>query len=77
MIEGLSLSSAGAFGNDEEEEDSDASPSEDEDADPSSSVLGITYVVGGGAIKKLDGGMGQYVKMVERKLERRAKKAGG
>lgn len=76
MIEGLSLSSAGAFG-DDEDEDSDVSPSEDEDADSASSNLGITYVVGGGAIKKLDGGMGQYVKMVERKLERRAKKAGG
>ena len=78
MIEGLSLSSAGAFG-DDEDEGSDVSSSEDDDdtGEGAPRVQGTTYHVGGGVIKKLEGGVGQYVKVVERKLEKRAKKAGG
>jgi len=79
IIEGHSLSSAGAFGDDQEEEEEDLSSSEDEDesAADASQAPGATYHVGKGAIKRLEGGMGEYVKMVERKLERRARKAKG
>ncbi|TCD63191.1 hypothetical protein EIP91_005858 [Steccherinum ochraceum] len=77
VIEGHSLSSAGAFG--DEEETSDVSFSEDEDGadEDTTKQLGITYYVGKGTIKKLDGGMGEYIRIVERKLERRAKKSKG
>ncbi|KAH8102112.1 P-loop containing nucleoside triphosphate hydrolase protein [Cristinia sonorae] len=75
VIEGHSLSSAGAFGDDQEDDESDVSASEDEDEEGAGGPLGVTYYVGKGTIKKMEGGMGEYVKMVERRLERRAKKA--
>ena len=83
VIEGLSLSSAGAFGDDQDDDSSGTTSDHDDDDDNddngegSSKLQGITYYVGGGKMKKMDGGMSQYVKIIERKVTKRAKKVGG
>lgn len=75
MVEGCSLSSAGAFG-DVEEETSDVSSDEDDDDDDAvNRSPGQTFFVGNGKVKLLERGMEQYVEMVERKLQKRQRLA--
>lgn len=73
MVEGCSLSSAGAFG-DGEDDASDVSSSENEE-DFDEKRPGQTFYVGNGKVKLLERGMEQYVQMVERKLQKRQRAA--
>ncbi|EIM83035.1 P-loop containing nucleoside triphosphate hydrolase protein [Stereum hirsutum FP-91666 SS1] len=72
VVEGCSLASAGAFGEDEEDPDdiSDASSDDDDDGNHAGN-RGQTYYVGIGTIKLLENGMKQYVEMVERRLRKK------
>ncbi|KAI0761905.1 P-loop containing nucleoside triphosphate hydrolase protein [Irpex lacteus] len=73
VVEGCSLSKAGAFGDQEGEDDeSDGSSTEDEDIIKSP---GQTFYVGNGKVKLLERGMEQYVELVERKLQKRERLA--
>ncbi|KAI0343208.1 P-loop containing nucleoside triphosphate hydrolase protein [Trametopsis cervina] len=74
IIEGCSLSSAGAFG-DGEEDPSDVSSSESDDDPDGNKKQGQTFYVGNGKVKLLDRGMQQYIEMVERKLQKRQRLA--
>lgn len=55
------------------DDDSDGESSSDDDDDGGMKKPGKTWRVGGGKIKLMEKGMGQYVGIVERKLERRRK----
>ncbi|THG96693.1 hypothetical protein EW026_g5189 [Hermanssonia centrifuga] len=70
VVEGSSLSAAGAVG-DDAEDDEDLSSSEDDEEGQHPGKIGRTYRVGGGKVKLLENGMVQYVNMVERRLEKR------
>lgn len=73
MVEGCSLSKAGAFGDQQDEDnESDGSSTEDEDIVKSP---GLTFYVGNGKVKLLERGMEQYVELVERKLQKRERLA--
>lgn len=73
VVEGCSLSRAGAFGDQQDEDDkSDGSLTEEEDIVKSP---GQTFYVGNGKVKLLERGMGQYVELVERKLQKRERLA--
>ncbi|KAG9220476.1 hypothetical protein CCMSSC00406_0003932 [Pleurotus cornucopiae] len=73
VVEGCSISSAQAFGDDE----SDGTDISDEESDEENEggPTGKTYMVSGGKVKLLENGMSQYVALVERKLERRKRAA--
>lgn len=75
VVEGYSLSSAGAFGQDEEDPDASSDESSIDEGEEGSGVgaRGQTFFLGKGTIKLLENGMGQYVGMVERKLSKRQK----
>ncbi len=70
VVEGSSLSAAGAVG-DDAEDDEDLSSSEDDEEGQHPGKIGRTYRVGGGKVKLLENDMVQYVNMVERRLEKR------
>ncbi|KDQ27465.1 hypothetical protein PLEOSDRAFT_51211 [Pleurotus ostreatus PC15] len=73
VVEGCSISSAQAFGDDE----GDGTDISDEESDEENEggQTGKTYMVSGGKVKLLENGMSQYVALVERKLERRKRAA--
>ena len=80
VIEGLPLSSAGAFGDasaSPDDEDDLSGDSDDSDSDSfdrggeKSEKQGFTYYVGGGKVKLMENGMAQYVQLVERRLAKR------
>lgn len=72
VVERCSLSSAGAFGEDEEDpDDTSGSSSDDDDDGNDASHRGQTFYVGKGTIKLLENGMKQYVEMVERRLRKK------
>lgn len=73
VVEGCSLSKAGAFGDQQEDDDSEVSPSSEEEDVVKSP--GQTFYVGNGKVKLLERGMEQYVEMVERKLQKRERLA--
>ena len=54
-------------------ESDEESSSSDEGEHDDDVKLGETYRVGGGKVKRMEGGMGQYVGIVERGLAKRAK----
>ncbi|KAF9491905.1 P-loop containing nucleoside triphosphate hydrolase protein [Pleurotus eryngii] len=72
VVEGCSISSAQAFG-DDEGDGTDISDESDEGNEDGQT--GKTYMVSGGKVKLLENGMSQYVALVERKLERRKRAA--
>ena len=65
MVEGESSNPSNEDGNESDSGDS----SQEEDG----GKKGRTYKVGAGKVKLLPGGMAEYVRFVERKLERRRK----
>lgn len=72
VVEKCSLTSAGAFGEDEgDSDDIPDAPSDDDDDATSESTRGQTFYVGKGTINFLENGMKQYVEMVERRSKRR------
>ncbi|KAI0091739.1 P-loop containing nucleoside triphosphate hydrolase protein [Irpex rosettiformis] len=74
VVEGFSLSQAGAFGDHQDNDDESDASSSSEDEDFVKSP-GQTFYVGNGKVKLLERGMEQYVELVERKLQKRERLA--
>ena len=73
VVEGCSLSKAGAFGDQQDGDESNVSSSSEDD--DTVKTPGQTFYVGNGKVKLLERGMEQYVEMVERKLQKRERLA--